>query len=207
MRSLFSAARAHSRLHQAAIPAASSIMAAFSYQNELDSVLLYLKHHGQHVNNLSVMYSQSWADQPALCQLPHNELQGLTSLKCDNLRLQLQPRTLFSGVLWAGAPLKQLNIKDCVFCEWEEGLAALSLLTDLQHLSFSRNHYLHRRRRAVDHFVVFPFSVLRPLQQLTYFKLKDSQLQDDDGLQVCPWRVSGTRVPLPWPSSMHAPHA
>jgi hypothetical protein len=207
MRSLFSAARAHSRLHQAAILAASSIKAVVPYQNELDSALLYLTQYGQHVNSLDVMYNFSWADQPTLCQLPHNKLQGLTSLKCDNLSLQLQPRTLSPGVLWAGAPLKRLNIKDCVFCEWEEGLAALSLLTDLQHLSFSRNHYLHRRRRPVDYFVAFPFSVLRPLQQLTYFKLKDSQLQDDDGLQVCPWAVSGTQVPLPWPSSMHAPQA
>jgi hypothetical protein len=35
-----------------------------------------------------------------------------------------------------------------------------------------------------DDFVVFSLSVLRPLQQLTYFKLKDAQLQDDDGSQV-----------------------
>jgi hypothetical protein len=142
MRSLFGAARSHSRLHQAAILAASSIKAVFSHQNELDSVLLYLTHHGQHVNNLDVMYNLSWADQPALCQLPHNKLQGLTSFKCDNLRLQLQPRTLFPGVLWARAPLKQLNVKDCVLTEWEEELAALLLLTDLQQLKFSRNHYI-----------------------------------------------------------------
>jgi hypothetical protein len=41
-RSLFSAARAHSRLHQAAVLALSSITAVVSHQQQADSVLVYV---------------------------------------------------------------------------------------------------------------------------------------------------------------------
>jgi hypothetical protein len=53
--SLFSAARAHSRLHQAAVLALSSIKVVVKTQQQLDhSLLLYLGKHGQHVNNMAV---------------------------------------------------------------------------------------------------------------------------------------------------------
>jgi hypothetical protein len=50
--SLFSAARAHSRLHQAAVLAASSISTVLHDQQQLDSVLLYLNSHDQHISGI-----------------------------------------------------------------------------------------------------------------------------------------------------------
>lgn len=59
MHSLFSAARAHSRLHQAAVLAASSVKAILKQQQKADSVLRYLANHGQHVDSIDIQGSRS----------------------------------------------------------------------------------------------------------------------------------------------------
>jgi hypothetical protein len=51
-RSLFSAARAHSRLHKAAVLALCSVTAAITSQHQMDGVLLYLSKYGQHVDHI-----------------------------------------------------------------------------------------------------------------------------------------------------------
>lgn len=51
-RTLFSAARAHSRLHQTAVLAASSVKAVLHQQ--ADSVLQYLESYGQHVSSITL---------------------------------------------------------------------------------------------------------------------------------------------------------
>jgi hypothetical protein len=53
-RSLFNAARAHSRLHQAAVLALRSITAAIPQQQQMDGVLLYLSKQGQHVDSIQM---------------------------------------------------------------------------------------------------------------------------------------------------------
>ena len=57
-RSLFSAARAHSRLHQAAVLAASSVTVVRNRQQRLDNVLLYLANNGEHVG--SIEFGSVW---------------------------------------------------------------------------------------------------------------------------------------------------
>jgi hypothetical protein len=53
-RSMFSAARAHSRLHQAAVIALNCITAEVQ-QQQLDSLVdVYLTTHGSHIDNISL---------------------------------------------------------------------------------------------------------------------------------------------------------
>lgn len=52
--SLFNTARAHSRLHQAAVLALHSIAAYVSQQQDFEDVVVYLDKHGQHVNSLEL---------------------------------------------------------------------------------------------------------------------------------------------------------
>lgn len=51
---LFSAARSHSRLHQAAAAALDSIYATLKQQQRVDGVLYYLSLHGQHIDGLDL---------------------------------------------------------------------------------------------------------------------------------------------------------
>lgn len=110
--SITSAARAHSRLHQAAVLAlSSSFTAALNAdvydQEQLDSLLLYLQRNARHVNSINLTSDgqfepgQHSGDQHdgehiyninrvvTLSQLPANL--RLRSLKCSNLCLRLQP--------------------------------------------------------------------------------------------------------------------
>jgi hypothetical protein len=145
-RSLFSAARAHSRLHQAAVQAVSSIKAWMAHYEHVDSVLLYLTNHGQQITSLDLQgpcRERGEGNTLTLLQLPNNTLQGLSSLRFSDLRLQLQPGdasgVAFQGVLSAGAPLKQLQLCGCTLLDGEDGLAeALLQLPELQHLSLCR---------------------------------------------------------------------
>jgi hypothetical protein len=99
LRSVFSAARAHSKLHQAAVTALRSIRASMQTQQELDGVLLYFSKHGHDVDSLDLerVWSAYPKDRITLHQLPPN-LQ-LSSLKLTNLDVQLQPFGGFQGVL------------------------------------------------------------------------------------------------------------
>jgi Leucine-rich repeat (LRR) protein len=175
IRSLFSAARAHNKLHQAAVQAVSSITAMGLEQDQARSILLYLGNHGQHVDSIDL---RSNGHTASLRQLPHNKVQKLSSLNVSRCRLQLQPGYGFQGVLWAGAPLKQLRLESCMLSDnIEQVAAALSLLPELQHLCFDGNQLSNKPR------LCFPSSVLQKLQQLTYLELAGNQLEGPDGLQ------------------------
>jgi hypothetical protein len=77
--SLCSAVRAHSRLHQTAVVALSSISTAIKTQQQVDSSLLpYLSRHGQHVSSLQLSTTFKQHQTLQLQQLPFVE--QLTSL-------------------------------------------------------------------------------------------------------------------------------
>jgi hypothetical protein len=105
--SLCSAARTHSRLHAAAVQALRSINPPeIKSQQLLDSMMPYLKQHGQNVDELCLRAHYS----VALRQLPP-EVDQLTSLHCLGGNVQLLPLDGFHGVLGdAGLPLKQLEL-------------------------------------------------------------------------------------------------
>jgi hypothetical protein len=176
-RSLFSAARAHSRLHQAAVLAASSIMVVLKEaktvqktvkqrRQQTNSVLRYLRKHGQHVSSIDipadlclgfVIFSLRWLPQH-MCKLQ--------SLTASNLCLQLQPGRGYKGVLRAGMPLKQLCLDYCELLDGDEGLAAaLALLPELQHLCIKGCGSGSMQKGVVYSDVVYS------LQQLTYLEL------------------------------------
>jgi hypothetical protein len=54
-RSLFSAARAHSRLHQAAVAALHSVTVCCAQEKQLGGMLVFLRKHGQQVNSIEVI--------------------------------------------------------------------------------------------------------------------------------------------------------
>ena len=143
-RSLFSAARAHSRLHQVAVVALRSITARVSQQQQIEGVMAYMGKHSQHVNSLKL----TWAGHtplhyPPLHQLPQ-QLQ-LTSLQFDHFSLQLQPGNGFQGVLGdasAVAALKQLRLNYCQLLDHGPTAAFTATLAQLaaglEHLSIRR---------------------------------------------------------------------
>jgi hypothetical protein len=165
--SLFSAARAHSKLHQAADVALSSICVDVKQQQQVDSLLLFFHKHGKHLDSM-----QLTVVLPRLCQTislhhlpPHLQL---TSLLLDNMRVQLQPGDGFHGVLRPGLPLKQLRLQNCTLLGGARALAAawqaLSLLSGLEVLNISC--------RADIGEISFPTAVLSQLQQLTCLELQ-----------------------------------
>jgi hypothetical protein len=74
--SLFSAARAHSRLHQAAVEALRCISVHRLTQQRVNQLMRYLSKHGQHVDSIDLS-AESFARKPCeLLQLPkHLKLQ------------------------------------------------------------------------------------------------------------------------------------
>ena len=185
-RSLFSAARAHSRLHQAAVLAANSISVVLTQQQQADSVLLYLTNHGQQVSSISLSLIPPADDSAydtgltiSLRELPES-LHRLDTLLVRGLHVQLQPGDGFAGVLHAEMPLKQLQLDTCELIDREAGLAAaLPLLPTLQHLSIADSDGHTAKYISVP----FPSSVLQELQQLTYLELAACRLQDPDSVQ------------------------
>jgi hypothetical protein len=173
-RSKCSAASAHSRLHEAAAAALTSITLdasrsskVLSRQPRLDSqVDVYLPRHGQHVDRLSLGAGE-------LRQLP-TTLTKLTSLTAKSMRLQLLPGCGFQGVLGAAVtpPLKRLRLNECIMMmDLEEGLtAALALLPGLEHLSIindSNSIMITEQETATG-----GGNVLRKLSRLTYLELR-----------------------------------
>jgi hypothetical protein len=127
-RSLFNAARAHSRLHQAAV---RSITASVRHQQQMEGVIAYVGKHSQHVNGLKL--EDKAPDQLCLRQLPQ-QLQ-LSCMQLDRFCLQLQPGNGFQGVLGAAATvaaLEQLWLKDCRLLDREP---LLQFPAELEHLS------------------------------------------------------------------------
>ena len=161
-RSLFNAARAHSKLHQAAVVALRSISLHVSQQQQIDGVMVYLGKHHQHVDSFELVGAGAPSNQ--LRQLPQ-QLQ-LTSLQLERLVLQLQPGNGFQSVLGAAtAALKQLRLSICQLIGFgaSQALGALSQLpAGLEHLSI---------RELYGGGQSFPAGVLQQLQQLTYLEL------------------------------------
>ena len=166
-RSVCSAARAHSRLHQAAVEAHSSITLETDDMERVKGLLLYLHDQGKHVDSISLA-SQSKVPTVGLCFLP-NRLQRLSSLTCERLYVQLLHCAAypFQGVLGgaAAAALKQLRLKDCELEAAGSLAAALAQLPDLQHLS-------------IDHVNPYDSEIeVQMLQKLTCLELAASSLQ------------------------------
>jgi hypothetical protein len=105
------------------------------HQQQADSVLLYLRDHGQHVSSIDlqgVLSSYDWnAPQTSLTvtlhDLPYNKLQKLQNLELQNLGLQLQPGSGFPGVLQAKATLERLRLDDCMLLDEFRGSASVAL--------------------------------------------------------------------------------
>jgi hypothetical protein len=159
--------------------AASSIRAVNAQQQHVDSVLLYLRNHGQHVHSIDL--KGAVCHTVSLQELPHAKLQGLSSLKLCNLDLQLQPGDGFQGVLGAVMPLKRLRFAWCTLHAprpGQDGLAAaLLLLPDLQHLSLDGSG---RAKSSLG-----TCNALQELQQLTYLELSHGWVRDQHG----PWQL------------------
>jgi hypothetical protein len=144
-RSLFSAARAHSRLHQVAVLAQRSITAVVAQQRQMDGVLMYLGRHWQHLYSVSIHYKGVGAHHPWL------DLSMYISVMTQLRSLQLSAVLLVAhdseGLL---APtLTQLRLSSCEL--YSKGTAAalaaaVSQLSGLEHLSLAglstdRNRY------------------------------------------------------------------
>jgi hypothetical protein len=180
-RSLLSAARAHSRLHQAAVLVLRSINAEITQQHQPASVLLYLDKHGPNVDCIAIKVVPRHRDTSPLIlrQLP--PAMQLSSLQLTGVDLQLQPGGGLQGVLGSAGvtALKQLWLDECRVhgAETTQALAeALSLLpAGLEHLSIKG--FL----RSFDGSTLsFPTWVLPQLQQLTCLELDNIRLQGPD---------------------------
>lgn len=136
-RDLLSAARAHSRLHKAAVLALSSITWKVRSQQHLDDMLQWLGKHGQHFAGLKLTRDRR-SSEPSILRLPQS-LQRLASLELGGFAVQLlQPGGVVPhAVLGAvGRSLKQLRLDECMLLGDKHVLAsALSLVPALQHLS------------------------------------------------------------------------
>ena len=170
-RSICSAARAHSRLHQAAAATLTSVTLETNnidnQQQQLDSLVdVYLPRYGEHVDSISLGPGQ-------LQQLP-TTLTKLTSLTARRTDMQLLPGCGFQGVLGAAVtpPLKRLRLNHCILMMDAfsgEGLtAALALLPGLQHLSLIDNRNVITEKEIAT----AGGNVLLKLQQLTYLELR-----------------------------------
>jgi hypothetical protein len=173
-RSLFSAARAHSRLHQAAVVALRSITAPVTAQHQLDSVLLYLSKHSHHID--SVEFKGDGDYRAPLRQLP--QILQLSSLQLSDLEVQLLPCDGFYGVLPATAQqaaLKQLRLDSCMLLGTDAGagLAAARACSALAVLPAGLEHLSIRNLRCNGEMVQFPTAALQQLQQLSYLELTD----------------------------------
>jgi hypothetical protein len=137
-RSLFSAARAHSRLHQATLGALQIIDAPLCKQRQADRLLLFLAKYAEHIDILDV--SKAVKAHPntriILRQLPRSlQLRSLYLHK-----VEVRPGHAFRGVLGAAcaADLQLLSLSDCCLPDWGTAkaiAAALGRLPALQSLS------------------------------------------------------------------------
>ena len=170
-RSVLSAARAHSRLHQAAALALRSITAVVTRQEQVDSMVLYLSKHGRHLDSVSI---ENKGDKGSLSLRLHPAA-AMQLRSWQSKRVSLVGDSL-PGVLVP--TLTQLRLEDCYLCDKaaaEALSAALSQLPDLEHLSCRGLTHRHKIRgvfRGV--YYQFPTAVLQKLQQLTFLELADT---------------------------------
>lgn len=171
LHSIFSAARVHRRLHQAAMLAVNSITAVINCQGQASGLLVFLNtEHGQHIESINLRAPWSPGAEPTsnLWQLPTGLQLG--SLELSALAVQLQPRDGFQGVLRPGVPFKNLCLTHCTLLDGTVGLAAALLsLPGLQHLSIEADANTDSNLLTDG---AFPAGVLSSLQHLSYLKLK-----------------------------------
>jgi hypothetical protein len=168
--SLCRAARAHSRLHQAAVLALSNIHKVITTRQQVDGSLLpYLRKHGQRCGSITLMEYNADGDTVSLRQLVPSF--HLTSLHLERLNVQLWPGNGFEGVLGpAGLPLKQLHLEHCTLLDGAEGFAAvLPQLPGLEHLTVHQSFFRNMYTTSIG--------VLQQLQQLTHLELAGVGLQ------------------------------
>jgi hypothetical protein len=170
-RSVLSAARAHSRLHQAAALALRSITVVGTRQEQADSVLLYLRMHRQHVERVSIRYQRSEFCPPSISLCLHLEAAPQQS------KQDLFASNGFQSVL--RPTLTQLQLESCILPGGADALAAvLSQLPSLEHLSL-------RSLYSEDSYFKFPSAVVQQLQQLTFLELDGMWfLRPDDGSPI-----------------------
>jgi hypothetical protein len=186
LQSLFSAARAHSKLHETATVALRSISVTNLHWQQAHSLLLYLAQHGQHVDSLALQEDQKWAKPVFHLQLPAKVQPG--SLQLPGFQIQLQPGKTCRGVLGPAAwkVLQQLRIADCVVLDGQAGLAAaLMQLPALEHLSLVRPRVFQSAFVDRTHkLTVMTAGVLPQLQHLTYL-----ELDSVDSMQAESWQA------------------
>jgi Leucine-rich repeat (LRR) protein len=178
-RSLFSAARAHSKLHQTAVLALRNISTKVRSQGQLHSLLLYL---GKKKQQEAVQRLRLWGIGAGLqlrqlpCQLK------LDSLDISSIDVQLQPGNGFVGVMQSQKHLKKLRLSQVVVLGEELQLSLLDG-NQLQHLELAP---------ALPGIPYRPFLAIEQLQkqqqeQLTYLELAGVPLkcagQDINSLQ------------------------
>jgi hypothetical protein len=167
-------------------------------QQRLDSLLLHLAKHGQHVNSIRLARPKDalHPDETYLHELP-SALRQLTSLHLQFnsnayyddehlLCLQSAPGSGYHGVLGAAAVvarLKQLTLSYCMLLDGDRGLsAALALLPGLEHLCIDCVYTPPVSRRNTQTLHLSLGDWLPSMRQLTSLKLWDVQLSTtDDG--------------------------
>ena len=182
-----SAARAHSRLHRAAVEALSSIT-AYVDEQKMDSLQLYLRSYGQYVSSIRLRHHSHFAVH--IHELPSTL--KLSNLKCQGMSLQLLPCDRFAGVLSAAstAALKQLELKGCELLDEPSAQLMAVLkdkLPDLQHLSLDQI-----QPQFID-------ASMQPPEQLTHLEFDASYLQVCPGIEwsrECHWQFHLPFLPI-----------
>jgi len=180
--SLLSAAAVNKEFHKAAVAALRRISlvnirpAAVSVLSDL---AVYLGKHGQHLTSLKLVVHSNFSRCYRLTELP--QLPSLRQLTLEGFLMQLGPsqhdnkQGMLAAV--AAARLTHLRITHCCLLEGPEGLAALSVLTTLQHLSL--DHPCSSLTGAYDKDACgFPGFLLKVLVQLTHLSIEGLNLQE-----------------------------
>jgi hypothetical protein len=168
MQTLFQAARAHSRLHQAAAVVMTDIQAHIK-QQDINSLLLYVQRHSQHIRSITVTGFMVSLFELPLCP-------QLRQLSFEGMDVQLCAGTEHQGVLAANTALQQLQLLSCGLLDYTASLAAaLQQLPLLQQLVVIRCRSPTREHDLLNCWAdpcwQFPGGALHGLQQLTSLEL------------------------------------
>jgi hypothetical protein len=130
LRTLFSAARADSRLHQADLGALQVLDAPLCKQQQADGLLLFLAEYAEQMDILSVWKAANAHPYTTITlrQLPRSL--PLRALSLRNVRLR--PGHAFKGMLGAAvADLQALLVQDCCLPDWPTAQALAAALWQL----------------------------------------------------------------------------
>ena len=177
-RSLCSAARAHSRLHQAAVLALRSITVVVTKQAQADHVLRYLEKHAKHVDSLELEDGERYGPNMVLGSLPKNL--RLRSLQLAKWTLQEGCLQCELGLLGEVSALRQLCLRHCEVSDSMADVLAAALWrlpAGLEHLCISG---LSIADRSIHIDMNSPARTLQQLQGLTYLELGDLKLPGTD---------------------------